>query len=425
VAKLQIRRVLGILAAVGLVLAGTVTAAQHPARAASPVTLKFWNGPDRTGTVPKLIANFNKMENGKIKVVLEQQAADTGTYFKNIQRALQAGSKTPDVFAGDVIWPAQLAGANLVLPVDKYFARSDQSKYIAGTIQDLYYKGHIYGAPWFTDFGLIYYRKDLLSRYHMAVPTTWQQMQQEAVRLVKMHAVKEGFVFQGDQYEGLVCDALEYIFGAGGQIYGPDAGKTTSQAAHGLQVMRSMITSGASPKAVTTYQEPQTDPDFDNGLAAFARNWPYMWALAQAKTSKVAGKVGVMNMLHDPGHTGISNLGGWWLGINKNSAHPNEAWQFIKYLTGSEQEKYYAIHGGHAVALKSANDDPSVVKANTWLPFVTKHLRILPRPTSPVYNDISLQMQKDFHAVLDGSMAPEAAVKDVEAFIQTAEARFH
>jgi multiple sugar transport system substrate-binding protein len=423
------RRTLGILAAVGLVLAGTVTAAQHPARAASPVTLKFWFGPDRTGTVPKLIANFNKMENGKIKVVWELQASDTGVYFKNLQRALQAGSKTPDVFAGDVIWPAQLAGANLILPVDKYFSKSDQSKYIAGTIQDLYYKGHIYGAPWFTDFGLIFYRKDLLSRYHMAVPTTWQQMQQEAVTLVKKHAVKEGFVFQGDEYEGLVCDALEYIWGAGGQIYGPDAGKTTAQAAHGLQVMRSMITSGATPKAVTTYKEPDAQADFDDGLAAFTRGWPEQWSLAQnlgaAKTSKVAGKVSVMNMLHDPSHTGVSTLGGWWLGINKNSAHPNEAWQFIKYMISSDAQKFFAMHGGHAVALKSANDDRAVVKVNSWLPFVTKHLRILPRPTSPVYNDISLQMQKDFHAVLDGSMASDAAVKDVEAFIQTAEARFH
>jgi multiple sugar transport system substrate-binding protein len=131
-------------------------------------------------------------------------------------------------------------------------------------------------------------------------------------------------------------------------------------------------------------------------------------------------------MLHDPGQkTGYSTLGGWWLGINKNSAHPNEAWQFIQYLVSSEQEKYYAIHGGHAVALKSANDDPSVVKVNSWWPSVSAHLQIRPRPTSPVYNDISLQMQKDFHGALDGSMAPPAAVKDVEAFIQMAEARFH
>ena len=420
-----LRRLVGAASVVAVVAAGSITAAHQTAHAAGPVTITFWNGPDFTGTVPVLISNFNKMEAGKIKVVLQNQSSNTGDYFTVIKRGMQAGSATPDVFAGDVIWPSQLAGANLVLPVDKYFSKSAQSKYIPGTIEDVTYKGHIYGAPWFTDFGMIYYRKDLLAKYHMAVPTSWQQMQQEAVTLVKKGAVKEGFVFQGSQYEGLVCDALEYVWGAGGQIYGPDAAKTTAQAAQGLQVMRSMITSGASPAAVTTYQEPQTATDFDNGLAAFARNWPYMWALAQGKTSKVAGKVGVISMLHNPGQTGYATLGGWWLGINKNSAHPAQAWQFINYLISPAAQQYYAIHGGHAVALISANDNPSVIKALPWLPSVTASLKIRPRPTSPVYNDISLEMQKDFHGALDGSMSASSAVSAVESFIQAAQARFH
>jgi trehalose/maltose transport system substrate-binding protein len=242
----------------------------------------------------------------------------------------------------------------------------------------------------------------------------------------KSNANFAGFVFQGNAYEGLTCNALEWIASVGGGHY-VDGGKVTIDNAKArtiLDAVRNQI-GKSTPRGVTSYQEDQTEHAFDSGDAAFARNWPYMWALAQAKTSKVAGKVGVMNMLHDPGHMGVSTLGGWWLGINKNSAHPNEAWQFIKYMISSDAQKFFAMHGGHAVALKSANDDRSVVKVNSWLPFVTKHLRILPRPTSPVYNDISLQMQKDFHGVLDGSMSPQAAVKDVEAFIQTAEARFH
>lgn len=423
--KTRMRRTLGVLVAAGLVLTGTVTAAGHTARAAGPVTIIFWNGPDTTGTVPTLISNFNKMESGKIKVVLQTQSADTGTYFKTLERGLQAGSTTPDVFAGDVIWPAQLAGLNVLLPVDKYFSKSQQSKYIPGTIQDVQYKGHTYGAPWFTDFGLIYYRKDLLAKYKLPVPQTWQTLQTEARLLVTKKAIKEGFVFQGAQYEGLVCDALEYVWGAGGQIYGPNAAKTAAQAAAGLQVMRNMVTSGASPTAVTTYQESQTANDFTDGLAAFARNWPYMWSLAQAKGSKVAGKVGVTNLMHNPGQTAYSTLGGWWLGINKKTAHPDQAWQFINYLIGMQQQEYYAIHGGHAVAMVAANKADSVVKVNSWLPSVTAHLNIRPRPTSPVYNDISLTMQKDFEGVLDGSMQPSKAVSDISSFIQAAEARFH
>jgi multiple sugar transport system substrate-binding protein len=425
--KHHLRQALSAVAVAGLVATTALSGIQYSAHAAGPIIIKFWMGADTTplDTTQTLVNNFNKMEAGKIQVVWETQSTDTGIYFKNLQRALQAKSTTPDVFGSDVIYPAQLASAGLIPAIDKYFSKDEQANYLPGTIQDVTYKGHIYGAPWFTDFGLLYYRKDLLAKYNLPVPTTWEQMQSEAKTLVSRGAVKEGFVFQGNQYEGLVCNALEYIWGAGGQIYGPKAASTMAQAAKGLDTMRSMITSGASPAAVSTYQEAGTNDDFVNGLAAFARNWPYMWGNAQAKTSKVAGKVGVTTVLHEPGQsTGYGTIGGWWLGINKNSAHQDAAWQFIHYLISPAAQIQFSVEEGHAVALKAANSNPSVIKANPWLKTVAAKLAVLPRPTSPVYSDISLKMQADFHNVLTGNMTSMAAVKDIESYITVVEARF-
>jgi multiple sugar transport system substrate-binding protein len=414
--------------AAGVAAAGAAVTMGIPqiVKAAGPATVNFWFGADVTGATQGLINMFNQQNSGKIKVVWEVQSSNTDTYFSNVKRALQAKSTTPDVFAGDVIWPAQLASQGLVLPLDKYWPKSEWGKYLDGPVLDVQYKGHIYAAPWFTDYGLIYYRTDLLAKYNLPVPTTWEQLQSAAVTLVKKGAVKEGFVFQGDQYEGLVCDALEYVNGAGGRIYGPMAAGTTAQAAKGLATMRSMITSGASPDAVTTYQEPQTVPDFVNGNAAFARNWNYMWAIAQdPKQSKVVGKVGVIPMLHEPGQsTGYSTLGGWNFFVNASSKNPDAAWEFINFMIGSTAQNYYAVHGGHVMVLKSTYTDPQVLKANPYFATVVPKLHILPRPTSPVYSDISLRMQQDFHNVLTGSMTPEAAVSDVEGFIKVAEARF-
>jgi len=429
VAKSFIRRAVAATAVAGLVATGSLAAGGHQtAKAAGGVTLQFWMGPDTNtpNDTQQLVNEFNKMEAGKIKVVYDVQAQDTGQYFNTIQRTLQNKGTNPDVFGGDVIWPAQLAGQGLILPLDKYFSKSQQSQYLGGPIQDVQYNGHVYGAPWFTDYGLVYYRKDLLQRYHMSPPTTWQQLQNEAKTLVAKKAVREGFVFQGDQYEGLVCNALEYVNGAGGAVFPPSqATSTATEAAAGLSLMRGMITSGASPNAVTTYQEKETANDFTGGLAAFARNWPYMWGLAQGKTSKVAGKVGVLPMLHSPGKTGYSTLGGWFLGINKYSAHPDQAWQFIKFLTGSAAQKEFAITEGHTMSLKSTYDDAQVAKADPWFKTVLPQLQIRPRPTSPVYNAITLQMQKDFHGVIDGSIQPSAAVKDIDTYITAAQARFH
>lgn len=419
-------RPLRVLALIGLVLTGSLTVARQTTHAASPVVIHFWMGPDTQGYTQKAVAMFNKMEQGKIKVVYDVQASDTGQYFQNVERALRAHSSAVDVIGGDVIWPAQLASRGYLLPVDKYFSKSDQKRYLSGPISDLTYKGHIYGAPWFTDYGLIYYRKDLLAKYKLPVPHTWQTLQVDARYLLSKHAVKEGFVFQGDQYEGLVCDALEYVWGAGGFVYGPHASDTVSKAARGLDEMRSMITTGATPKAVTTYQEPQTANDFVAGLAAFARNWPYMWAMAQdSHQSKIAGKVGVLPLMHSPGGQSYSTLGGWNLSINAYSKYPHQAWQFIKFMISPKMQRYFAINEGHTMALRSTYDDKDVLKANPWFKTVIPMLNIRPRPTSPVYNDISLQMQKDFHGVLDGSMSSRDAVTSIDSFIKQAESRFH
>lgn len=426
--KPRISQVLRVAATAGLLFGGTAAALSHQqAKAAGPVNIVFWMGPDTQGGDQQLVTMFNKQYAGKIHVSYQPQAADTGAYFSTVSRALQAKSTAVDVIGGDVIWPAQLASRGDLLALDSYFAKSRWNQYLDGPILDVQYKGHIYGTPWFTDYGLIYYRKDLLAKYNLPVPTTWGQMQSEAVTLVKKGAVKEGFVFQGNQYEGLVCNALEFINGAGGRIYGPDAAKTQAQAAKGLQTMASMISSGAAPKAVTTYQESQSENDFRGGLAAFIRNWPYAWGDTQTASqgSKVVGKVGVLPLLHEPGQaTGYSTLGGWQLAINKYSAHPNEAWQFINYLISPAAQKFKAISEGHTMSLKSTYSDSAVVKANPWFSTVIPQLHILPRPTSPVYNDISLRMQKDFHGVLDGSMSASDAVSDVEKFVSVAEARF-
>nr|MDQ2830734.1 hypothetical protein [Chloroflexota bacterium] len=77
-AKSIIRRAVAATAVAGLVVAGSTAAVGHQtAKAASGVTIHFWNGPDTTNTVPTLISNFNKMENGKIKVVLDVQSSHT------------------------------------------------------------------------------------------------------------------------------------------------------------------------------------------------------------------------------------------------------------------------------------------------------------------------------------------------------------
>ena len=93
-----------------------------------------------------------------------------------------------------------------------------------------------------------------------------------------------GFVFQGKAYEGLTCNALEWIdsFG-GGRSSTPTARSpsTTRKAAAGADLGRLRVGTIA-PEGVLNYSEEEARGVFQSGNAVFMRNWPYAWALGKA-----------------------------------------------------------------------------------------------------------------------------------------------
>ena len=85
--------------------------------------------------------------------------------------------------------------------------------------------------PWFGDFGILYYRTDLLKKYGYSSPpktwtssSPWRRRSRTASRPANSNF--SGFVFQGNSYEGLTCDALEWIASSGGGNF-IDTGKVT------------------------------------------------------------------------------------------------------------------------------------------------------------------------------------------------------
>jgi multiple sugar transport system substrate-binding protein len=138
----------------------------------------------------------------------------------------------------------------------------------------------------------LYYRKDVLAKAGMPPPTAWEQLMSQATTLVRDGLVKYGFVWQGTQYEGLTCNFMEYLASAGGTATTSDCTRATlnsAAATKAVEFMRALITSGATPPAVTTFEEPQAMNVFAGGNAAFLRNWGY--AYSASITPAAGGKL--------------------------------------------------------------------------------------------------------------------------------------
>ncbi|MCL6522297.1 MAG: ABC transporter substrate-binding protein [Firmicutes bacterium] len=422
------RRKLALLAAGLWLVAGCAAPAQTggqgggggQAAQPGPVTIVWSSGPlSNLGLRQQLIDMFER-QHPEIRVQLNQLPNSTDTQRNTYVTQISSGSPTPDVYSGDVIWPAQFASHGLALALDRYFPKSFTDQLIPGAVQADTFQGKLYAVPWFTDAGFLYYRKDLLEKYHLPVPATWDQLLQEAETLQRQGAVRYGFVFQGAQYEGLVCDFTEMLAGAGGQVLTPD-GKVvldSPQAVQAARFLRELVQSGVAPEAVSTYQEPDSLNVFANGDAAFLRNWPYAWAvLNDPQQSKVVGKVGMAVLPDWPGGTrGPAALGGWNLFINPHSKHVREAVTFIQFLVGPEAQKFIALKGGHLPVLLSTYEDAQVRAAN---PFFALKPTIVPRPSwTPNYPELSSQLQVSLHQILTGQVSPAAGIRQASQAIQ-------
>jgi multiple sugar transport system substrate-binding protein len=258
------------------------TAAPAVTGSASGTITWFANqfGPTSTDVRKTLIAGFEKAY-PNIKVNLEQAPSDSDTYRSTLITQISGGSSSFDVYNGDVVWPAQFGKQSLALPLNSYFDSSYWNTFSNGLVTSLTYKGQTYAVPLFTDNAFLFYRKDLLAKAHLPVPTTWEQLQTEAATLQKDNLVKYGFAAQFDSYEGLTCDFTEFAADAGGSTVSADGSKATIDSAadqKALTYMRGLITSGVSPSAITTFQEQQSESLFTAGQVAFLRNWTYAYA---------------------------------------------------------------------------------------------------------------------------------------------------
>jgi multiple sugar transport system substrate-binding protein len=372
-----------------------------------------------------LIQAFEKL-NPKVKVNLISAPTNTDTNRATLATQISGGATTPDVFMGDVIWPAQFGAHQLAVPLSDYLPKSYFDQFAPGLVQGATYKGKVYGSPLFEDQGFLYYRKDLLDKQHLPVPQTWEQLESDSNKLVKAGLVKYGFVFQGASYEGLTCNFMEYLADAGGSATNSaytKASLNSSAANKAVTFMHSLISSGASPSAVTTFQEAQAMSTFADGKAAFLRNWDYAYADAQTPaSSKVVGKVGVAPMPTFQGQTypGYSNIGGWNMYINPHSKNVSADLAFIKFLATDQAQKILAVQYSEIPTTTSVRNSSDVISKNPVLATVPK-TKLVPRPAgTPNYPQLSTAIYQNVNAAMAGSSSPSAALSAAQSAANSA-----
>ena len=344
-------------------------------------------------------------------VTIVPMPSSTTDQFGQYKLWLAAGNADIDVYQTDVIWAPQLA--------DQFLDLTDAAKDIVGQhfpsiIESQTVNGKLVAIPAFTDAPALFYRKDLLEKYNKPVPTTWVEMAATAKEIMDGERATNpdmyGFVFQGNAYEGLTCDALEWVKSyGGGQIVEADGSISINnpQAVAALEEAKSWIGT-ISPEGNLAYQEEESRGVWQLGNSVFMRNWPYAYALGNGDDSAIKGKFDVAPLPAGDGADARSaaTLGGWNYAVSKYSKAPDEAIKLALYLSSSEVQKQRAINQSNLPTIEALYDDADVLKAS---PFMSAWKAIfqnaVPRPSAPTkasYNEVSSKFWSAVHNTLSG-----------------------
>jgi len=391
------------------------------------ILFTFSFGVDPSGTLQELVKRFNEKYEGEYTANYREMGV---AYLTDLRTELQAGGGEIALIGGDVIWPAELAANGWIVDLSDRFPESEREKFLDSPIQANIYEGKIYGVPWFTDAGMLYYRKDLLQKSGFSeAPKTWDELKEMAEKVMQDEGVQNGFVFQGSNYEGGVVDGLEYINSHGGSVLAEnDPSRVViggSDSVAGLATEQSMVADGIAPQSVAQYTEQESAATFLNGDAVFCRNWPYMYALAadpeQSKIKQDQISVAPLPAGSGPNGKSVSGLGGWSFLINAamDEETQDAAWKFVEFASAPEQQKFRAIEGGFLPTLKALYDDRDVLDAVPVIKLAPEVLsRTVPRPVSPYYSDMSLEMAAQFNDSLNGETTPAKAIKTLQEELQ-------
>jgi trehalose/maltose transport system substrate-binding protein len=350
---------------------------------------------------------------------------DASATLQQFQQYWAAKSPDIDVYMVDVIWQGILAPH--AVDMKKYYNEAELKEFFPRIIENNTVGGKLASIPWFTDAGILYYRKDLLEKYGFKEPPqTWEELTEMSKKIQEGErgAGKgdfHGFVFQGKASESVTCNAIEWIYSFnGGSIVDPDKKVTINNpnAIKALETAKGWVGT-ISPKGVTTYGEEEARNVWQAGNAAFMRNWPYAYALGNDPKSAIAGKFDV-TVLPKGGTDGknAACLGGWQLMVSAYSKAPDAAADLVKYLASAESQKKRAIELTQLPTLPALYSDPEVLQKNPyWKNMLDVLANAVARPstvTGADYNQLSTAFFQSVNKVLTGGETPESAVKSVE-----------
>ena len=409
------RRLASLGLAAALALGGS-------ALAYAQTTLRIFTGGQQRPDVMRQIVDGYMKANPGVKVEVEVGGATSEQQQQYLNTVLASKDSALDLVLIDVIRPAQWAAAQWAEPLDAYLgAEKDavMARYLPAYREANIVNGKVIALPYFADAQFLYYRKDLLEKYGLQPPKTWDELKAAVQKITggENNPNLRGFETAGAPIEGTVCTYLVPMWGAGEDLL--KAGKLNldgEAAKKPFALWADYKASGITPPNLAEIPTDRIRQNFQAGNLIFGMSWGYVWNRTQNDgDSTIKGKVGVVPL---PGFTAdkpATCIGGWQVAVTAFSKNKAEAVKLARYLSSPEVSKMQAVLASHLPVFPGVYGDADVLKANPWfaqaLPVVQAAKA---RPISPRYTEVSEIIRTNMNAFLAGTKNADQALGDMK-----------
>ena len=365
------------------------------------------------GSYDQAVANCNKQANGKYTINYVKLPNIADQQRELLVRRLAAEDDSIDLASLDVIWTAEFAEAQWILPWEGERREAATEGKLEGPVETVDYKGKVWAIPHTSNTQLLWYRKDRVD----APPDdfTWDEMIDDAVD--KGTAVE----VQSAQYEGLVVWINAMITSAGGQIVN-EQGKVlvNDTAKTAAEIESKLANSAAAPPGMATSNEDAGRLGFESGRSDYMVNYPYIYPAAAEVGEDFQKNIGWARYPRSvAGRPSAPPLGGFNIAVSAFSNKPDLAFEAAECLASPANQALSAELGGLPPTSESVYNDPKVQKSYPFADELRESIdNAGPRPVTPAYSDISLAIQKTYHP--PDSVDPNTVVEQLRDRIEKA-----
>ncbi|MBI5727347.1 MAG: extracellular solute-binding protein [Ignavibacteriales bacterium] len=378
----------------------------------------------------KVIALFNERYKDEIYVEainLPFEKFSTNERKELLARFLRTKADRIDVFAVDHIWIPRFA--KYAVPLSLFKTKRKTNTIIDEALATCFVHDTLVAMPFYIDIATMHYNKAMLRALpngkgleaKLAGSVTWEDL----IKLSESFKNKSNFfIFQADDYEGLLCIFTEMMEGLGTPLYSNGKLQITSKAAEAaLTFLRDMVhTYKISPPQVAQMKENPSYEYFFKNNGLFLRGWPSMpgYITDAAIETNQMQNMAIAPPPHFKAGKPAAVFGGWNLMVSNYSKYKTESFRFISFLLSEEAQKVMLEEGQVLPVNKHLYQDSAIVQKHPRLPFYRQLFKIgIHRPFLDNYPYVSDVLSYYLNKAIRNEVQPREALRLAEIQINS------